>query len=311
VAQTLPLMYQNGMFHYQGGNTGGFSLRFRRDTDTQDRFRAGLGSIGWGPGGSTAPDVTLSRQSDSSMSLNQALAFSAGPRICQGAGSPEGVMTAAIGSLYLRNNGSTDTSVYRKEAGTGNTGWVAVATTAAVGTEPTTPPPPAFGYKAQLCDPAQLASGSLDAGTGVVHASMIYLDVATTIAGIVVVNTTIPTTPSNVYLGLYDTTGVRLAISGDLTSIMGTTGEKASGALTIDGGQSLTAKTGWIVCALVLGAGTASTWGKTAGSQSAISTVAGRPHRAFTSGTGLTALPASITMASVTDRASPIWFAVT
>jgi hypothetical protein len=274
-AQTLPLHYQNGAFRYQGGGTGGFSLRFRRDTDTQDRFRAGLGSIGWGPGGAVAPDVTLSRQSDSSMSLNQALAFSAGPRICQGAGSPEGVMTAAIG------------------------------------TEPTTPPPPAFGYKAQLCDPAQLASGSLDAGTGVVHASMIYLDVATTIAGIVVVNTTIPTTPSNVYLGLYDTAGVRLAISGDLTSIMGTTGEKASGTLTIDGGQSLTAKTGWIVCAILLGAGTASTWGKTAGSQSAISTVAGRPHRAFTSGTGLTALPASITMASVTDRASPIWFALT
>jgi len=50
-----------------------------------------------------------------------------GPLIYSGSGSPESVFTAPIGSLYLRTDGSTDTAVYRKESGTGNTGWVAVA----------------------------------------------------------------------------------------------------------------------------------------------------------------------------------------
>lgn len=46
--------------------------------------------------------------------------------IADGSGSPEGVVTGGIGSLYLRSNGSTGTTLYVKESGTGNTGWVAV-----------------------------------------------------------------------------------------------------------------------------------------------------------------------------------------
>lgn len=42
-----------------------------------------------------------------------------------GAGSPEGVVTAQPGSLYLRTDGGTGTSLYVKESGTGNTGWAA------------------------------------------------------------------------------------------------------------------------------------------------------------------------------------------
>lgn len=48
-------------------------------------------------------------------------------RIYSGYGSPEGVVTAGIGSIYMRADGSTGTSVYQKESGTGNTGWVANA----------------------------------------------------------------------------------------------------------------------------------------------------------------------------------------
>lgn len=46
------------------------------------------------------------------------------PRILQGSGSPEGVESAPRGSLYLRNDGGAGTSIYIKESGTGNTGWV-------------------------------------------------------------------------------------------------------------------------------------------------------------------------------------------
>ena len=43
----------------------------------------------------------------------------------EGAGSPEGVVTAPVGSTYRRNDGGAGTSFYVKESGTGNTGWVA------------------------------------------------------------------------------------------------------------------------------------------------------------------------------------------
>lgn len=43
-----------------------------------------------------------------------------------GTGSPEGAVVAPVGSIYRRTDGGTDTTVYRKESGAGNTGWVAV-----------------------------------------------------------------------------------------------------------------------------------------------------------------------------------------
>jgi hypothetical protein len=42
-----------------------------------------------------------------------------------GAGTPEGSVTAAVGSLYTRSDGGASTTLYVKETGTGNTGWVA------------------------------------------------------------------------------------------------------------------------------------------------------------------------------------------
>jgi hypothetical protein len=42
-----------------------------------------------------------------------------------GTGSPEGVVTAVVGSIYRRRDGGAGTSVYFKESGSGtNTGWV-------------------------------------------------------------------------------------------------------------------------------------------------------------------------------------------
>jgi len=41
-----------------------------------------------------------------------------------GAGSPEGVVTAPVGSIYSRTDGGAGTSLYVKESGVGNTGWL-------------------------------------------------------------------------------------------------------------------------------------------------------------------------------------------
>jgi hypothetical protein len=45
--------------------------------------------------------------------------------VLRGSGTPEGSVYAPVGYLYLRSNGGAGTSVYFKETGTGNTGWVA------------------------------------------------------------------------------------------------------------------------------------------------------------------------------------------
>lgn len=42
-----------------------------------------------------------------------------------GSGSPESVITANVGSLYLRTDGGATTTLYVKTSGTGNTGWTA------------------------------------------------------------------------------------------------------------------------------------------------------------------------------------------
>ena len=53
------------------------------------------------------------------------LTSSLGVAWASGSGSPEGAVTAPVGSLYSRTDGGTGTSLYVKESGTGNTGWVA------------------------------------------------------------------------------------------------------------------------------------------------------------------------------------------
>lgn len=47
------------------------------------------------------------------------------PIISKGLGSPESSVTAGIGSMYHRLDGGANTSLYIKESGTSNTGWIA------------------------------------------------------------------------------------------------------------------------------------------------------------------------------------------
>lgn len=55
--------------------------------------------------------------------------------VLSGTGSPEGVVTASVGTLYRRLDGTTNATLYVKESGSGNTGWVAIG---AGGTNPPT-----------------------------------------------------------------------------------------------------------------------------------------------------------------------------
>jgi hypothetical protein len=53
------------------------------------------------------------------------ISLSSGSTVTSGAGSPEGVVTAPVGSLYTNTTGSTSTTLYVKTSGSGNTGWTA------------------------------------------------------------------------------------------------------------------------------------------------------------------------------------------
>src|SRR6476620_5807065 len=44
-----------------------------------------------------------------------------------GQSSPEGIITALPGSIYLRQDGGSGTTLYVKESGSGNTGWTGIS----------------------------------------------------------------------------------------------------------------------------------------------------------------------------------------
>jgi hypothetical protein len=83
-------------------------------------------------------------------------------KIKMGTGSPESVVTADIGSIYLRTDGSAGTSLYKKESGSGNTGWVSGGATLAGYTESSGTFNTAFGSGAAPTSP--LASYNLCVG---------------------------------------------------------------------------------------------------------------------------------------------------
>lgn len=57
-------------------------------------------------------------------SLNLGTSASNGVIVRTGTGSPEGVVSANMGSLYLNLSGGASTTLYVKQTGTGNTGWI-------------------------------------------------------------------------------------------------------------------------------------------------------------------------------------------
>jgi hypothetical protein len=58
---------------------------------------------------------------------NRALVFGGNGNVFwrTGASTPEGAVVAPVGSLYTRTDGGANTTLYVKESGAGNTGWVA------------------------------------------------------------------------------------------------------------------------------------------------------------------------------------------
>lgn len=80
--------------------------------DTSNRVRIGEGGIG-----------VAAYTNCTSFSFGGAA--QSGNSLFRGAGTPEGSVTGVPGDLYVSTNGGANTTLYVKESGTGNTGWIA------------------------------------------------------------------------------------------------------------------------------------------------------------------------------------------
>lgn len=73
--------------------------------------------------------TTASTGAVEEISVGSGLSLSGGSltlsNVRSGTGSPEAVVTAPVGTLFLRTDGGAGTTLYVKESGTGNTGWIA------------------------------------------------------------------------------------------------------------------------------------------------------------------------------------------
>lgn len=75
---------------------------------------------------STGNELVRMRPSTHSSAIGAVqLTGTTGPLWTHGTGSPEGVVTASQGSMFTRTDGGAGTTLYIKESGAGNTGWVA------------------------------------------------------------------------------------------------------------------------------------------------------------------------------------------
>lgn len=112
IAQGIVMTTGSGYFGLYNPNYG--DIAFRSGGNTSDTFRiaeAGNVTVGYG-------NLVVN-------TAGKGISLPGGITWTSGSGSPEGVVTAPIGSLYSRSDGGLLTSFYVKQSGTGNTGWAA------------------------------------------------------------------------------------------------------------------------------------------------------------------------------------------
>lgn len=84
--------------------------------------RTGTGALVFGTSPTFTTQVTVPK-----------IVWSTGPMDFTGTGTPEGAVTAPVGSTYRRIDGGAATAFYVKESGAGNTGWIAHGSPAGTG----------------------------------------------------------------------------------------------------------------------------------------------------------------------------------
>jgi pectate lyase-like protein len=169
------------------------------------------------------------------------------------------------------------------------------------------PGPTDQGLKGWTYDPASLGSGGTVLTSQRIQYVRIVIPAAATITGVAIHVIAIPTSASNTFFGLYDSTGTRVAVTIDVTASVGSTGTKQ---LTF--AATYSAAPGIYYVGFVQTATTPMSLGRSGlGSSLAYNigiTVA--PFRYNSGATGQTTLPGSVTLSTVTASNDAYWAAL-
>lgn len=113
-----------GVYAKNGNNTTLFDFDFPDVTTAAAGLRLFRSTVTTGIKSFTLHDGTATQSFK--IENGTITALSGSPIIIKaGTNSPEGVLTAPVGSVYLCTNGAVSTTLYVKTSGTGNTGWTA------------------------------------------------------------------------------------------------------------------------------------------------------------------------------------------
>lgn len=123
-----------GVFLANMAASGQLTFDARVDGDTNPRWYVSSNGRMFYGSGSATPDFNWFRSSSATLQVETGtldlngkakVQGSSNAGLYAGAGTPEAAITAVRGSLFLRNDGGAGTTLYVKETGSGNTGWVA------------------------------------------------------------------------------------------------------------------------------------------------------------------------------------------
>lgn len=153
-------------------------------------------------------------------------------------------------------------------------------------------------------DPAALQANSTGYTAGVLQLIRVIPNLGGTAASVLISIATGGTTPANCYAGLYSDAGTLLSGSADQSSAWGSSGVKTV-ALTTP--QAVAAGSTYYVGVLVGSAVVLPALHLSVFSAAAMAGETAAPYRWMTSGTGQTALPASVTLSSGGQQTLTFW----
>lgn len=315
LAALLPLAggTMTGAIAYTGGANSTIGSQSQVTGDTQQRFTRRLdGQMGWGSG-SVATDTNLRRSAAATLATDNQFASVQGIQV----GGATASFGGGVGVIGLANASTAPTTnptgggvLYADSSSrptwrdaNGNV-WSLV---------PDGDPAPAdqglLGWTYQ----PQLANQSAPAITaGVIYLARITLRSATTVTNANFTINTAGSGLSNSWIGLYDSTGTRQALTADVSTILQSTGFKTTIAFT----STYAAAAGNYWLAFLVGAGTtlpqfAATYTSTLTAGTANAGLGATTARWATNGTAQTSLPATITPGSNSLSNQTIWAALT
>ena len=127
--ETGNVLIENGGQLSLSGSTGYLNVDASQNLNIRNSTTARLtlfGSSGnWGAGADNTQSWGTASFRWSSVYATQIRPGDGSPIWTSGSGTPEGAVTAPVGSMFLRTDGSTSTTLYIKTSGSGSAGWTA------------------------------------------------------------------------------------------------------------------------------------------------------------------------------------------